>query len=392
MTGEGKNKLIYVPHIDRAIPNNKGGFDIRWEFDERGNSQISEFQLQRSDHDKGPFTTVIDHIAPLQRDITYDSLQSSNYFVIAAIPFDGDPVLSFPILIQPSDTVPPAIPVGLEGTIDSAGIVKLSWQANTEKDILGYRIYRAQTKGEELIPLNDVAVRDNHFYDTLDVKNLNSKAYYAVTSLDMRYNQSDKSIVAELLKPELVPPSSPVIINYKVSDQGILLEWVTGKEENLGEVRLYRQERGEPESKLIQSISDSTVHRYIDTHAEDNRYYTYTMQAVSQRGLASASSPALTIQSGGKSAPGKFIDFNAKRNRRNKNIVLWLKHDLKDVKEITVYKGENGKSVTMWKLLKGFELQVEDNDVQPDAQYEYVIRAVLINGKTGAVANVKIQN
>ena len=353
---------------------------------------ISEFQLQRSDNDKGPFTPVVNKIAPQLRDISFSDLQSSNYFVIAAIPFDGEPVLSFPILIQPSDTVPPSIPVGLRGTVDSVGIVKLMWTANTEKDILGYRIYRAQTKGEELIPLNDVAIRSNEFTDTLDVKNLNSKAYYAVTALDMRYNQSDKSAVAELLKPELVPPSPPVIINYKVTGQGILLEWVTGKEENLGAVKLYRQERGEQESKLIQTVNDSTVHQYVDGSVENNRYYTYTLQSVSQRGLGSLLSPAISVQAGGKDVAGKFIDFTAKRNKRNKNVLLSWKHDLKEIKEITIYKGENGKSVTMWKLLKGFELQVEDDDVKPDGQYEYVIRAVLANGKTGAVANVKIQN
>lgn len=392
ISGQGKSRLIYVPHIERAIPNQQGGVDVSWEFDERGNIEVKQFQLQRSDTDKGPFVPVVSGIAPGERHATYDSLKSSNYFVIVAIPHNGEPVVSFPVLVQPSDTIPPAIPAGLQGTIDSLGIVRLSWTPNTDKDILGYRIYRAQTKGEELIPLNDVAVRENKFADTVDVHNLNSKAYYAVTALDQRYNQSDKSSIAELRKPELVPPSSPVITNYKLTNQGIWLEWVTGEEENLAELRLYRQERGESENKLVKSITDIAVRNYTDETTESNRYYTYTLLSVTSGGLASAPSPAVTVQAGGGKSSGKFNDFIAKRNRKNKNIVLTWKHDLKDVKELALYKGENGKSVSLWKVMKGFEGQVEDSDVEADIQYEYIIRAVLANGKTGAVATVKIKN
>ncbi|MES2733736.1 MAG: hypothetical protein V4714_18465 [Bacteroidota bacterium] len=391
--GEGKNTLAYVPHIQQVKPTNLGGVDIAWEFDERGNEQIKGFELQYADNDKGPFLPVLAGIAPTTRTIGYDKLQVSNYFVIAAIPHEGEPVLSFPILVQPADTLPPAIPTGLKGTVDSLGVVRLSWTSNTEKDLLGYRVYRGQTQGEERIPLTDVAVRGNQFLDTLDVHNLNSKVYYAIAAVDLRYNQSEQSAVAELQKPDLVPPSPPVITIYKLTDQGIRLEWVTGQEENMASLQLYRQEKGSQQNRLIHTITDKSAFSYTDETTEADRFYQYSLKAVTAGGLASAPSPIVTIQARGRATEiGTITDFSGKVNKKDHSILLSWKHTVKGAQSFELYKGEAGKGVSLWKVTKAFEQQVQDADVQPGVQYEYVIRAVLTSGKTGSVAKVSIRN
>jgi uncharacterized protein len=392
VSGKGENKLIYVPHIESIIPEKDESVVIKWSFDERGNKDIKHFQLQRADTDRGPFVPVVNNIDAALRTIKYDGLLSSNYFVIAAIPQHGEPVISFPVLVQPSDTIPPLVPKGLVGIVDSLGVVKLTWNPNTDKDILGYRIYRGQTKGEELIPLTDNAVLSNYYYDTVDVKNLNSKAYYAVSALDKRYNQSDKSAVAELLKPEMVPPSPPIFTNYKLTGDGVLLEWVTGEEENLNSVKLYRLERGAKEQETLKVITDLSIKSFTDQTAEAGRYYSYSVQSITAGGLASDPSPVVTIQAGGKAAGGSFENFTAKHNKKKNSVVISWKHNLTDVKELTLYKGENENSVTLWKVLKGFEMQAEDVEVKNNVDYVYIIRATLANGKTGATAKVKIQN
>jgi uncharacterized protein len=394
VTGKGENRLIYNPHITRAIPNDQDGVDIEWEFDERGNSLIKNFELQRGDNHNGPFVPVMSAINPDQRKLTYNKLKSSNYFVIAAVPENGEPTLSFPVLVQPLDTVPPSIPSGLKGVVDSLGIVRLSWNANKENDLLGYRVFRAQTKGEELIPLNDIAVRTNQFTDTVDVRNLNSKVYYAVTALDMRYNQSDKSPVTELLKPDLVPPSPPLITNYRVTDKGVKLEWVTGMEENIAALHLFRKDSNpslNSEQKPIQIFSDVNLKEYTDKTIEPDRSYTYTLKAVTERGLASPASPPVTIKTtaNASTSSGKITEFNAKINKKKKHIELSWKHNLSNVKEFEIYKGENGKPVSLWKVVKAFEQKLDDSDVRHGLGYEYIIKAILENGKTGGVKSTK---
>ncbi|MDJ1497233.1 hypothetical protein QNI19_30120 [Cytophagaceae bacterium DM2B3-1] len=393
VSGEGKNTVAYVPHIQRAVPNAQGGVDINWEFDERGNEHLKRFELQYADNNKGPFVPVLTDITPTTRNITYNQMNVTNYFVIAAIPEDGEPIVSFPVLVQPVDSVPPISPTGLQGVVDSLGVVRLSWTPNHEKDLLGYRIYRAQTKGEELIPLNDVAIRNNHFTDTLEVRNLNSKVYYAITAVDMRYNQSEKSVVAELQKPDVVPPSPPIITSYKLTDKGVQLEWVTGQEENIAALQLYRQEKGSKENTLIYTVTDTNVQSYTDETAEMDRLYGYTIKAVTKNGLSSEPSPIITIRARGQASQmGKITSFTGKRNRKDQSILLSWKHDVKEAKAFELYKGEAGKGLSLWKVTKSFETQIQDIDVKPDVQYEYVIRTVLASGKTGAVAKVNVQN
>jgi hypothetical protein len=64
---------------------------------------------------------------------------------------------------------------------------------------------------------------------------------------------------------------------------------------------------------------------------------------------------------------------------------MW-KHDIKDLKQLEIYRSELDKTPSLWKVVKGFETQVYDDSAQPEVQYEYLIRAVLENGKSGATA------
>jgi fibronectin type 3 domain-containing protein len=376
--GKGTSRLIYVPHINRAVPDDHGVLTVEWEFDERGNEQLAGFDLQRSDQANGPFTTVRKNIAPASRTVTYDSLSDSNYFVIAAVPKEGEPVLSFPVLVQPSDTIPPSVPVGLKGTVDTLGIVRLTWISNTERDLLGYRVYRAQTQGEELIPL------------TNDVRNLNSQVFYAITALDKRYNQSPPSQTITLEKPELVPPSSPVIIHYKVTQRAVELEWATGGEDNLGTVKLMRAERGK-KPELLKAFTDVQVSAFKDSLVQPGKFYSYSLMSVTRAGTSSASSPVVTVQAPAASVNATgFSEFKAKYNRRAQQVELSWKHNTANVKQVEVYRSGEDKPMSLLRTLKGFESNTTDQNIKPGVEYEYVIRTVLENGRNGATAKTKI--
>lgn len=384
VSGKGITKLIYVPHVTRAVPDEKGTLNIEWEFDERGNEQIKSFELHQSESANGPFVSVKTNINPIERNTKFSNLFASNYFVIAAVPNQGEPVFSFPVLVQPVDSVPPAIPVGLTGIIDSLGVVKLSWKKNEDKDIYGYRIYRAQTATEEMIPLTDVAVLSNNYIDTVEVRNLNSKIYYAVTALDQRYNQSEKSEVTTIQKPDLVPPSAPIITKYKVAAGKILLEWVTGNEDNLASVELYRKEQGAKELKLLNRLS--LDHKsFSDSVFEANRYYQYALVVVSHGGLRSGFSPLVQLQAPDKSA-NRVIELEAKFSRKANAIQLNWNPFSSDIKQVEIYKRESETGFVLYKVVKGFDTHMADTDVQTGKSYEYMVRLIKEGGRSAGTA------
>ena len=141
---------------------------------------------------------VIKDILPDKRSITYDKLNASNYFTITAVARDGASRVSFPVLVQPLDSLPPAVPSGLKAVIDSNGVVKLSWDANHESDLQGYKVFRALKKDEEAVPLVDSVWFTTSYSDKLSLKTLNKKAYYGVASVDKRFNQSLTSALIEV--------------------------------------------------------------------------------------------------------------------------------------------------------------------------------------------------
>ena len=155
------------------------------------------FEFLHSETDgQNTYKVVQKNISRNQRSIVTKNITPSNYFKIRAIG-DNNQTESFSILVQLYDDTPPAVPVGLTGKIDSTGIVRLEWKANTEKDLGGYHVFRGVQKGEEMMRLTPEMITQNTFEDKVALENLNSKVYYYVVSLDKRKNQFQPSEIIE---------------------------------------------------------------------------------------------------------------------------------------------------------------------------------------------------
>ena len=90
------------------------------------------------------------------------------------------------------DTEPPAVPAGLLASNGNRQ-VNLSWSANSEIDLAGYRVYRSQTSGSGFVPLADVAA-DSVSYQDSGLSN-GTTYYYALSAFDTSGNESGLSDV-----------------------------------------------------------------------------------------------------------------------------------------------------------------------------------------------------
>ncbi|MDR2037830.1 MAG: hypothetical protein LBQ60_07900 [Bacteroidales bacterium] len=391
VSGKGQTLLVYVPHITRAVIDEQGVMELEWEFDERGNELISGFELNRSVQANNGFTVVQENILPVQRKTEFGDLLPVNYLTISAIPKSGLPTVSFPVLVQPLDTVPPAVPLSFTGDIDTTGVVTLKWAVNKEPDMLGYKVYRALRKGDELLPLSDVAHTDTVYRDTVNLYNLNAHVYYTVVAVDMRYNQSPATALLELAKPVLIPPSSPVITGYRVTEEGVLLEWVNSPDETVTEHRLYRQAKAGPDSSLVllQRFTENTVQTYTDIQTEPGIRYRYTLTAATANGLESLPSPPLTA-SGNRESIQEITRFEASLDKKNKKIKLTWSDNLKEVKIYELYKSANGQLPTLWKTVSVPLKEQVDEDIR-QGNYMYLLRAVYRNGKNSKSKSITVK-
>lgn len=384
ISGKGLALLRYNPHIFTAKVIGES-VEIEWEFEEAGNSLIKGFSLNQSDKSDRDFIPVLEGISPEKRKITYSHLNTTNYFTITAIAKEGASTTSFPILVQPIDSIPPSKPLGLTGIIDSIGVVSLHWKANQEVDLLGYKVFRAQSKGEELIQMFDSALKDTMYTDSIDIYNLNSKVYYAVAALDNRYNQSDLSEVLVLEKPDLIKPIPPLITEYRIEKEGIRINWKNSPDPLAVYHRVYRKiksEEYEPEV-LLKTISDFEETSYLDTAIVRNVRYIYTVRSLKKNFLESDASNSITLFSNKAKTNLLQLDrFDAIVDKTNRLLKLKWQDTLKDVNYYEVYKSEGNSKFTLWRTLGKGVKETLDTQLYVNTTYEYLIKAVFNDGTT----------
>ncbi len=115
-------------------------------------------------------------------------------------------VPSSEIMAMPVDLISPARPYGLAGAPLKNGIA-LSWEPNTESDILGYYIYRRSGKDKFFKQLNVQPVSGTTYMDTGAPRGPNT---YYVTAVDNseEHNESAPSEHYEIVYPVRMPGQS----------------------------------------------------------------------------------------------------------------------------------------------------------------------------------------
>ena len=107
--------------------------------------------------------------------------------VVTGRPVESDP--SGPTCEMLVDTFPPARPKGLN-TVATAGAINLIWEPNTEPDLAGYFVLRAQVPGGELSRITPAPITEASFFDNVQA---GARYRYAVEAVDKAGNVSMQS-------------------------------------------------------------------------------------------------------------------------------------------------------------------------------------------------------
>jgi predicted small lipoprotein YifL len=101
---------------------------------------------------------------------------------------ESDP--SVTACVTPRDIFPPAAPKALSA-VAGPGAVNLIWDANTEGDLVGYLILRAEAPGDTLQPLNSAPSRETRYRDVTVTPG--THYVYAILAVDRAGNRSAPS-------------------------------------------------------------------------------------------------------------------------------------------------------------------------------------------------------
>ena len=391
--GMAEADLGFVPRIyQKQLPTDNKVI-LHWEFKEEGNKLIDKFELRKANTNKGPFSTVIDNIPIAARKITYEGLDRVNYFIIAAIGKNGVESESYASLVQPVDSIPPSPPSGLEGVVDTIGIVKLSWANNLEEDLGGYRIYRSYNPNNEFSEVTRATLIKTSYVDTIAAANLNREIYYKILAEDQRYNRSQFSNVLTIEKPDNIPPSSPILNNYEVTTDGIILLWIPSSSVDVASHKVYRKKGSAQEAlwEKLHESSSSNDSTFIDSTVEEPSVYSYTVVATDSTGLESLPSKPINIMWNGRNIKEEDIRFSGTVNRQLRFINLtWNVKDF-NVLEYRLYKGKNDRNLRLYKTLNGTTRGYNDVDLEINSDYTYGLQIILHTGRTTLIKKFNIK-
>jgi hypothetical protein len=385
VSGKGKSILKFVPHLTIKDFKDDKAVTLTWEFDEAGDTEITGFELNRSDSDDGKYTTVLKNIAPKSRTVTYNKLASTNYFTITAIGKQGSNRTSFPMLVQPVDSIPPTKPLNLKGVIDSLGVVKITWDANKEKDLMGYRIYKANNPNEEFSQVTISPSEPNKYQDSVIVKSLNSKVYYKIIAVDTHYNMSPFSEVLIVKKPDVIPPTSPVFTNYEIKEGTVSLEWINSQSEDVATHYLYRKEDNNNFLIAVFDKKDNIEH-YEDKNSAEGSTYHYSIFAKDESNLTSEPSPEIAVFVPKSSVMPAVKGFYAQPNTTTNSIDLSWEYAATGVESFEIYKATAEEPMQLMQMVTAQTKKLSDPSITINTTYKYTIRALFADGRISKMA------
>ncbi|PWS28686.1 hypothetical protein DHW03_02230 [Pedobacter yonginense] len=358
---------------------------VTWEMPDQP-ADIIGFDIEKASNPEKGFKKINAKMLSADTRTFVDPLAvNSNYYRIRAYGKEDKSTLSYPVFAQLIDSIPPEPPIELKGVVDKAGLVKLSWKANTEKDLAGYRVYRGNSIDGEFSQVTRKAVKINAFTDTVELKTLTKSVFYKLVAVDKRYNPSEFSQPLKLKRPDIVPPAPPSLYEVENRAEGIYLAWNNSASDDVVAHEVYRTVQGEENWKPIATFKD-TLHVFMDTTVNLKQTYVYKIRAFDDSNLNSDSKPfsAKRLDLGLRPA---IVNTKGTADRENLSVQIKWAYNVPNVDAYLIYKAEQGKPLRLWQTLSPSATKQKDRSHQfIDTQlfintiYIYRIKAVFEDG------------
>jgi hypothetical protein len=362
----------------------KGGIEITWDYP-AGVQDLKGFHVTRGTSVASDDRALNEKMLPPgTRSFTDRSpeLLKHNYYLVIAVDTANNPGLSMSAMGSVTDTIPPAQPVGLVGEVDTNGVVTLRWRLGREPDLYGYHVFWQNQRDHVESRLTGTAVRDTMYVDTISMRTLTEKVYYKVMAVDMNRNGSKHSVLVELKRPDVRPPTKPVFKDYRVSDEGIRLRWAPSSSEDVVRHCLLRRTVGATAWDTILRVPVAERRfEHFDKDSGRPAYYEYAVVAFDDAGWSSFSQqqPRLRMNSRDKLPKVEMLEAEVSKDKRSVQL-SWDYAPREEVKFI-LYKRVGGGKWQEFELLPATARKHVDRLVKPGEEVAYYIQVVTTKGR-----------
>lgn len=265
------NGLVYIDSLDVGE-----SLVVKYKFngDQSELEYVKKVNLTYSDKIYGQYSLLKSKGSKLDKffSIDFKKLPERGFFRIEIISKSADTLFSEPKYFFFRDSIPPEKIQEFEASIDTNGIVQLSWE-KLDDQLEGYRVFRRNSSKEQFIEITKEFVIDTVFRDTISIRNLTRGIYYAVKAVDLNHNNGELSDPVKVLKPDIIPPVPSRIISTNFDENGISLEWSISTSKDVEYI--YLQKRIDSSFKNVYKTVKTP--KYLDSDTENGKSYTYRL-------------------------------------------------------------------------------------------------------------------
>jgi len=376
LNGKGAPEFTAYAVIDTSEVVENDRIIVRWRVTENYPEQVTGISILRSDKYDGVFENLTTKpMAPGVRMFTDSRPRLSNYYKIMLLGKDSLTSYSFPYLVQTEDNDPPSPPQMLTGKVDSAGIVTIAWKENTEPDLMGYKVFRANAPDEEFIALGFDITLKNICRDTINLNTLTQKIYYQVVAIDKRYNSSDYSAILELSRPDTIRPAPAIITRFNIQNDKVTIQMEESPASDINFYELYRIAEKDTSSIKLITWKGNLPAAYEDIPSGQGNYF-YLIKTFDLAGNSSEYGRMVYLSSTSQ----KTVNLKATQGKSGKSIILtWdMPADFKPTKTI-VYRSKETDPISIYTTLEGSDQLFEDKEIEINTIYNYRIKVFSTN-------------
>ncbi len=321
--------------------------------------------------------------------------RTSNYYRVVAMDQSGNRAESFEAAGTLDDKTPPSTPGDLAGIIYFDGVVELYWEDNTEEDLEGYRVLYANHPEHEFVLLTPYPIKGAFFSDTVFLKTLTKKIYFKVLAEDRSGNQSLPTPVLELSRPDIVPPTVPVVLEANQDAENVFITWSASASNDVVGYRIFRKLENAELWENIGNINAEDVEDHVsftDSPASSGDYYLYTIEAIDESGNSSGICKPIPFRVRGKSVIDVPLTISATYDAKSYAVLLSWQCNQSGVYYVSLHRAINDDPIEVIKTFERSQTNYTDTRVPKGAKVHYAVQIHLPDGRTSKLSETVLLN